>query len=235
MTPDLFRTMLTPPAPPAGLAAAVLRRVDERRAALPTVLPAIDVAASSDGIVRLTPGTGRIDAAGARARAHAERAAGELREYFAGERTYFTVPTDVARLAPFHRKVLGAAASIPFGETRPYAWIASQVGAPAAVRAVGTALGRNPVPFVIPCHRILRTDGTLGGYAFGLPLKERLLRLEHDTPALVGCTTTKILCQPGCPALARAAETNRVVFASTKDARSVGYRPCKLCKPSDTH
>jgi O-6-methylguanine DNA methyltransferase len=223
-----LRAVLAPPAPPAGLAARVLRAVDATATVAP---PKLDVTASTDGVVRVMPGTGRIEAAGARARDWAARAADELAEYFAGERTYFSVPTDIAALAPFHRRVLEAARTIPFGETRPYAWIAARIGTPAAVRAVGTALGRNPIPFVIPCHRVLRTDGTLGGYGLGLPLKQRLLRLEHDVPALVGCTTTKILCRPGCPALARAHEANRVVFASTRDARSVGYRACRICRP----
>jgi O-6-methylguanine DNA methyltransferase len=223
-----LRAALAPPPPPAGLAARVLRAVDDARDAPG---PKVDVTASASGIVRVLPGTGRIEAAGTRARALAERATDELAEYFAGERTFFTVPTDIAALAPFHRHVLEAARTIPFGETRPYAWIAARIGTPAAVRAVGTALGRNPVPFVIPCHRVLRTDGTLGGYGLGLPLKQHLLRLEHDTPALVGCTTTKILCRTGCPHLARASEANRVVFASTRDARSVGYRACRVCRP----
>jgi len=224
-----LRAALAPPPPPAGLAARVLRALDAAAGGAP---PRVDVAASAAGVVRVTPGTGRIDAAGARARAWAERAAEELAEYFAGERSFFTVPTDVVSLAPFHRRVLDAARAIPFGETRPYAWVARRIGAPAAVRAVGTALGRNPIPFIIPCHRVLRTDGGLGGYAFGLPLKQRLLHLEHHTPALVGCATTRILCRPGCPHLARAEESTRVVFATVRDARSVGYRPCRTCRPT---
>jgi hypothetical protein len=88
------------------------------------------------------------------------------------------------------------------------------------------------VPFVVPCHRVLRADGSLGGYAFGPGLKRRLLDLERGTPALVGCATTRVVCRLGCPHLARVGETRRVVFASVSDARSVGYRPCSVCRPS---
>jgi O-6-methylguanine DNA methyltransferase len=128
--------------------------------------------------------------------------------------------------------VLRAAQHIPFGEGRPYAWIASRIGHARAVRAVGTALGRNPVPLILPCHRVWRSDGGLGGYIFGGAVKNRLAALERTTPVLEGCTTTRIICRVGCIHSRRMRPDNRVVFASVEDARSVGYRPCKVCHPA---
>ena len=101
----------------------------------------------------------------------------QLREYFAGQRQHFDL-----LLAPagtdFQRSVLSALQTIPFGETRSYADIAQQVGRPTAVRAVGAANGRNPLPIVIPCHRVIGADGSLTGFGGGLETKLFLLRLE---------------------------------------------------------
>ena len=152
-------------------------------------------------------------------------------EYFAGRRAFFSVPIDLSGTPDFQRRVLEAAKRIPFGEARPYAWIAGRVGHPHAVRAVGTALGRNPVPLIVPCHRVWRSDGGLGGYLFGGDLKRRLAELERFTPILAGSTATRIVCRVGCPQAASMRPDQRVVFGSVEDARSVGYRPCKICKP----
>lgn len=104
---------------------------------------------------------------------YAEQIAG----YFAGERRSFSLPLDLIG-TPFQRNVWRAVAEVPFGEVRTYADIAEAAGAPRAVRAVGAANGANPVPVVVPCHRIIGANGTLTGYRGGLALKERLLRLE---------------------------------------------------------
>jgi hypothetical protein len=85
---------------------------------------------------------------------------------------------------------------------------------------------------IIPCHRVIRSDGTLGGYGYGLPMKERLLRLERETPVLVACTTTRVLCRRGCERERRVPEERRVVFASLAEARLAGYRPCPICRPA---
>jgi methylated-DNA-[protein]-cysteine S-methyltransferase len=85
---------------------------------------------------------------------------------------------DLAGLSAFERDVLAATARIPLGETRPYGWVAREIGRPRAVRAVGSALGRNPVPVLIPCHRVTRGDGSPGGYVFGPEAKAALLRAE---------------------------------------------------------
>src|SRR5258708_5099169 len=137
-----------------------------------------------------------------------------------------------APLPDCQRSVLQAAGHIPFGEARAYAWIAARVGHPRAVRAVGTALGRNPVPLILPCHRVWRSDGGLGGYIFGADVKDRLAALERTTPVLEGCTSTRIVCRVGGIHGRNMRPDNRGVFASVEDARSVGYPPCKGCRPA---
>ena len=102
----------------------------------------------------------------------------ELDEYFEGRRTDFDLPLDWALTRGFTSKVLQATARIEFGSTSTYAEVAGQAGSPRAVRAAGNALGANPFPVVVPCHRVLRTGGALGGYTGGLERKEYLLRLE---------------------------------------------------------
>jgi len=105
----------------------------------------------------------------------------QLSEYFAGNRRHFDLP-----LAPagtdFQRAVWAALAGIPWGEMRSYRDIARAIGRPAAVRAVGAANGRNPLPIVVPCHRVVGSDGSLTGYAGGLDIKKRLLQLEGALP-----------------------------------------------------
>ncbi|WP_168627108.1 methylated-DNA--[protein]-cysteine S-methyltransferase [Cryobacterium sp. BB307] len=102
----------------------------------------------------------------------------ELDEYFAGQRLGFDVPIDFALSRGFRRDVLGHLAVIPYGTTESYAQVAVATGNPRAVRAVGTACATNPLPIVIPCHRVVRTDGSLGGYLGGLHVKRTLLDLE---------------------------------------------------------
>ena len=102
----------------------------------------------------------------------------ELDAYFDGHREDFDIPIDWSYLAGFTREVLRATAAIPFGDVATYAGVAEAAGSPRAVRAAGNALGANPMPVVVPCHRVLRTGGALGGYTGGLERKEFLLRLE---------------------------------------------------------
>jgi methylated-DNA-[protein]-cysteine S-methyltransferase len=102
----------------------------------------------------------------------------ELDEYFEGERTEFDLPIDWALTRGFTTRVLRATAEVGFGHTTTYAEMATRAGSPRAVRAAGNSLGSNPMPIVVPCHRVLRTGGALGGYTGGLERKEFLLRLE---------------------------------------------------------
>ncbi len=101
-----------------------------------------------------------------------------LDRYFAGKRLDFDLAVDLGDLAPFHRRVLDATAKIPAGRVATYTQVAVRAGSPRASRAAGNALHNNPVAIVVPCHRVLRTDGSLGGYGGGLPIKEWLLRHE---------------------------------------------------------
>ena len=104
-------------------------------------------------------------------------AASQLRAYFAGALREFLLPLDIEG-TEFQKRVWGQVAAIPYGETRSYLQIAVAIGSPRAVRAVGAANGANPVPIVVPCHRVIGANGKLVGYGGGLAMKKRLLELE---------------------------------------------------------
>ena len=150
---------------------------------------------------------------------------------------------DLRDASPFQRAVLDKALEIPRGEVRSYSWIAREIGRPAAVRAVGTALARNPVPVLIPCHRVLRRGGDVGDYAFGSAMKTALLEHERvDLPRLrslarrgvrfTGSDTTRIFCEPTCHNARRTTSAHEVVFADAATARVAGFRPCRVCRPA---
>ena len=102
----------------------------------------------------------------------------ELDEYFAGKRVEFDLPLDLTGAAEFTRGVLDELARVPFGEVTTYGHLAARVGRPRAARAVGTVMNRNPIPIVLPCHRVVGSTGSLVGYAGGLDRKQALLSLE---------------------------------------------------------
>jgi methylated-DNA-[protein]-cysteine S-methyltransferase len=118
---------------------------------------------------------------------HAPKATDEVRreldEYFAGRRRAFDVSVDLSPVAGFRRRILAATARIPFGSVRTYREVAASAGNDRAVRAAGNALGSNPIPIVVPCHRVVRTGGGLGGYTGGLDRKRTLLQLEEALSA----------------------------------------------------
>ena len=154
-----------------------------------------------------------------------------------------SVQVDLRHLSVFERAVLEAVRAIPVGQTRPYSWVAREIGRPRAVRAVGSALGRNPVPLLIPCHRVTRSDGEPGDYVFGTAVKERLLRSEEvdldEVRALarsdvfyLGSDTTNIVCFPTCHNARRISAPHRRGFRSVEAAQAAGYRPCKHCRPA---
>jgi methylated-DNA-[protein]-cysteine S-methyltransferase len=107
----------------------------------------------------------------------------ELDEYFAGERRRFELALDWTLIGPFARRVLETTAAIPYGGYLSYAEVAAEAGSPRGARAAGNALGANPIPIVVPCHRVLRSGGALGGYGGGLERKQYLLELEGALPA----------------------------------------------------
>ena len=109
-----------------------------------------------------------------------EAAARQLDEYFGGTRQQFQLPLDLRLSTDFRRGVQLELGRIGYGETLSYAQVATRIGKPNAVRAVGSACATNPLPIVLPCHRVLRTDGSLGGYLGGLEAKRILLQLEND-------------------------------------------------------
>jgi O-6-methylguanine DNA methyltransferase len=153
------------------------------------------------------------------------------------------IPLDLRGHSPFEQDVWMKALEIPRGEVRPYGWIASEIGRPKAVRAVGTALGHNPVPLIVPCHRVVRSDGTIGQYSLGGQQNKRtILSTEGLDPdamedaarrgeRLVGCASTRIVCWPTCRTGRHMLERNRRPFRSLAEAGAAGYRPCKVCRP----
>ncbi len=144
--------------------------------------------ASDEGVLFLTWSTDRDEVArslpdlrgvkvGAAARRNLERLRRELREYHAGKRRRFTIRA-VPQGTEFQKQVWSALEGIPYGKSTTYGELAKQIGKPEAMRAVGQAVGRNPVSIIIPCHRVLAAGGKLGGFGGGLEEKRRLLRLE---------------------------------------------------------
>jgi len=107
----------------------------------------------------------------------------QLEEYFAGKRLVFKIPLDLDQGTAFQRRVWKALLEIPYGRTLSYKEVAHAIGQPSAVRAVGSANGSNPLPIVVPCHRVVASDGTMGGYGGGLHVKKHLLQLESETRA----------------------------------------------------
>lgn len=150
---------------------------------------------------------------------------------------------DLRGLSDFERAVLLKALEIPRGEVRPYAWIAREIGRPKAVRAVGTALGDNPIPLLIPCHRVVRSDGHIGDYSLGgSQVKRAILRAEGIDPdelemlarsgiRYYGSDTTHIFCFPTCMHARRISDRHRALFHTAEEAVRAGYRPCEACRP----
>jgi O-6-methylguanine DNA methyltransferase len=147
------------------------------------------------------------------------------------------VPLDLSRTTPFQRRVLEVVKGIARGEVRPYVWVAGEAGSPGASRAVGNVMANNPVPLLVPCHRVVRNDGSTGSYAFGAGEKVRLLRLEGVSPEeisgspYVATPTTGVVCHATCRNAKRIQPENRRSFRSVKEATEAGYRPCKVCRP----
>lgn len=150
---------------------------------------------------------------------------------------------DLRGATDFQREVLEAVRGIPRGEVRPYSWVAARVGRPGAVRAVGSALAGNPVPLLVPCHRVTRADGEAGEYVFGAAAKERLLRAEgvdldrlrrlaRDRVFYLASDTTGVVCLPTCHNARRITPAHRHGFRTLAEAGSAGYRPCRTCRPA---
>jgi O-6-methylguanine DNA methyltransferase len=166
----------------------------------------------------------------------------KIRRRLAGDR-HNRIDLDLRGTTEFERAVWMKALEIPRGEVRPYGWIAAEIGRPKAVRAVGTALGHNPVPLIVPCHRVVRSDGMIGQYSLGGPHNKRAIladegadpdELESLARAGIrysGSDTTRIYCMPTCRDARRVTERHLVHFRSARAAADAGYRPCKHCRP----
>ena len=171
-----------------------------------------------------------------------EGLARKIERRLAGDRRN-RIDLDLRGSTEFERAVWMKALEIPRGEVRPYGWIAAEIGRPKAVRAVGTALGHNPVPLIVPCHRVVRSDGMIGQYSLGGPHNKRTIlagegadpdQLEALARAGVryfGSDTTRIYCLPTCHDARRVTERHLVHFPSARVAAKAGYRPCKHCRP----
>jgi O-6-methylguanine DNA methyltransferase len=165
-----------------------------------------------------------------------------VRHRLAGDRTRGP-DVDLGTLTDFEQAVLRKTMEIPFGEVRPYSWVAREIGRPRAVRAVGSALAGNPVVFVIPCHRVVRADGRIGEYGAGGPEAKRavLTREGVDVTAMerlaasgiryTGSDTTGIYCYPSCHQARRITPVHAVHFRNAAEARDAGFRPCRICRP----
>jgi len=173
------------------------------------------------------------------------RLAGQVQRRLQGVRTSGP-PIDLATLTEFEKAVLRKTMEIPYGEVRPYSWVAREIARPRAVRAVGSALANNPVPFVIPCHRVVRADGHIGQYGAGGPEAKRavlgaegvdtvtLERLAGSGVRFTGSDTTGIYCYPSCRHARRTSAGHRVSFHTAEEAIGAGFRPCRVCRPLET-
>ncbi len=153
------------------------------------------------------------------------------------------LPIDWSGISEFRQKALTVTATIPFGQVRSYGWVAGRVGETGAARAVGSAMAGNPIPLIIPCHRVVRSDVHIGNYSLGGPeQKWTLLRSEGANPErledlatkgirYLGSDTTGIFCLPTCRYERKATVQHAVEFRSPAEAAAAGYRPCKVCQP----
>ena len=150
---------------------------------------------------------------------------------------------DLTSLRPFERSVLLKALEIPRGEVRSYAWIAREIGHPKAVRAVGTALGTNPIPLVIPCHRVVRSDYRIGEYIFGTEAKRAVLDDEGAGTAVLedlarhgvrflGDPSDGSFCLPSCNHMHLRTDRHYLQLHSVAEATAAGLHPCDACRPA---
>lgn len=154
------------------------------------------------------------------------------------------LPVDLRSVTDFQQHVLRTTATIPKGEVRPYGWVAREVHRPQAVRAVGSAVARNPVPLIIPCHRVVRSDGRIGNYSLGGPQnKVSLLEREGAGPGRLEDLArrhirvqanlgTGVFCLPTCHVIRNAPRADILDFHSSSEAIAAGHHPCVECRPA---
>jgi O-6-methylguanine DNA methyltransferase len=175
--------------------------------------------------------------------AGAARVAGEIDRFLKGDLE------DVARRrvdlslveSDFQRRALNRLRSVPPGSVVTYASLAAAIGAPSSQRAIGNTMASNPLPIYIPCHRVIKSDGTIGNYGGGVERKLKLLNAEGFHPGrarrlpstvVYGHWTSHIFCRPACSAVRRTERKRWIIFADPAHARGAGMRACKLCRPA---
>lgn len=236
---------------PAGVEEEVMIRIADRYDVIDTDFGPAHVAFTTKGIsaVKLDveedgsfesyyeARLGRTVVRGSLPEAHAQA----VRRAIMGEKTA-PPPVTLEGLTEFEKTVLEHLARIPAGEVRPYAWLAREVGRPKAIRAVGTVMARNPVPFLMPCHRLVPSTGGVGNYYYGPEMKWKLLEREgipredlanwkQRGVRYIGSRTTGIYCYPTCRDARRIQKQHRLEFNGPEEAANSGCRPCKHCKP----
>lgn len=173
----------------------------------------------------------------------ATRIAREIERYLEGDLHALDRPVDLSLVrSEFQRRALTRLRrTVPPGSVITYQALAAAIGAPAGQRAIGNTMATNPIPLYVPCHRVIRSDGTIGNYGGGVARKLKLLRAEgfsmdrdYRLPAgsVMGHLVTRIFCRPQCHAAMRADKAKSVIFADPGRARSAGLRACKLCRPA---
>lgn len=167
----------------------------------------------------------------------------EIERYLDGDMHALDRPVDLSLVrSDFQRRALmRLRRAVPPGSVITYQGLAAAVGAPSGQRAIGNTMASNPVPLYVPCHRVIRSDNTIGNYGGGVARKIRLLRAEgfsvsrdHRLPvgSVMGHLETHIFCRPRCQAAMRANPAKTVIFADSGHARGAGLRACKLCRPA---
>jgi len=142
------------------------------------LLEHLSIGVSKNGITHITYVKNSDDTAGKNNPEITFHVYDEIKEYLEGKRQKFTLKLDFSGITPFYKKIYDAAMAVPYGETRTYKWLAEKAGSPHASRAAGSAMAKNPFLIVMPCHRILRSDGGLGGFGPGLEWKTFLINHE---------------------------------------------------------
>lgn len=174
--------------------------------------------------------------------AAADRIGDEIRRFVAGDRAALKHDIDLSLVeSDFKRRALMKLCKVPLGSVVTYQGLASAIGAPDGQRAIGNAMGSNPVPIYVPCHRVIKSDLSIGNYGGGVDRKLKLLRVEGfavgkdlrvPARAVMGHQRTHIYCRPECSAAKRADMGRCYIFADSARARGAGLRACKLCHPA---
>lgn len=237
---------------PGGMLETVLREIGlhERYFSLESPIGTVYVAFSDGRISAVAPAPddatferafrARYGRPARRATRPPEALLGAIREHLAGRPA--DLELDLRGLSEFERAVLLKAREIPRGEVRPYGWIAREIGRPGAVRAVGSALHKNPIPLLIPCHRVVRSDGQVGEYAFGPAAKRTMLtsegldlnwltELAQRGVRYIGSPSGRYFCYPTC-LWVEETDPPPPTFRTAAEALATGYHPCSDCRPA---